>query len=187
MPWFHPTLDPDIEQALQRWLPEPARVLDLGTGPGTQAIELARRGYRVIGTDVSHSAIREATSRAARSGVKVDFRVDDVRSTALTERFDLVIDRGCFHVFEPHLRPAHAETIAAWLEPGGLLFLKCFSHLQQGPGGKTGLHPDELGTCFGADFEILSMDHCVYQGNNNPLPKALFCVFRRIGAVAGGQ
>jgi len=179
MPWFHPELDPEIEAALQRWLPDPGRVLDLGTGPGTQAIELARRGHQVTGTDLSPAAIRRATGRAAGEGVEVDFRVDDVLASGLTERFDLVIDRGCFHVFEPQLRSAYVQTLSRLLDPGGLLFLKTFSYLQPGEHGPQRVRPEQVESGFGGPFEILSVEHCLYQGNNSPLPRALFFVLRR--------
>jgi len=34
--------------------------LHLGTGPGTQAMWLAKRGYKVIGSDLSDAAINRA-------------------------------------------------------------------------------------------------------------------------------
>ncbi|MCP4805502.1 MAG: hypothetical protein GY913_14135 [Proteobacteria bacterium] len=40
MPWFHAELDPELERALEAWLSGPVRILDLGTGPGTQAFEV---------------------------------------------------------------------------------------------------------------------------------------------------
>ncbi|OUL27294.1 hypothetical protein BV378_11760 [Nostoc sp. RF31YmG] len=38
MPWFNPSLDPDVEEALLNLGLSNGSVLDLGTGPGTQAI-----------------------------------------------------------------------------------------------------------------------------------------------------
>ena len=37
-----------------------ARALDLGTGPGVVALELAARGARVVGLDISENQIRAA-------------------------------------------------------------------------------------------------------------------------------
>ncbi len=105
--------------------------------------------------------------------------MDDVLKSSLDQHFDLVIDRGCFHVFEPPQRPAYARTAAALVEPGGLIFLKTFSHLQPGDMGPQRVRPEEVEACFGPAFEVLSTEHCVYQGNNDPLPKALFFVLRR--------
>ena len=36
------------------------KFLDLSTGPGRQATLLAKRGFRVIGSDLSEAAIRKA-------------------------------------------------------------------------------------------------------------------------------
>ncbi len=44
LPWYWPALDPDLEAALARHGIASGRVLDQGTGPGTQAIALAERG-----------------------------------------------------------------------------------------------------------------------------------------------
>ena len=43
---------------------EPSRFLDVGSGPGTQAIALARRGFRVTATDLSVAAVEGARQRA---------------------------------------------------------------------------------------------------------------------------
>ena len=50
MPWFYPELDPDLARALARLELLRGRALDVGTGPGTQAIELASRGFEVSRT-----------------------------------------------------------------------------------------------------------------------------------------
>jgi methylase of polypeptide subunit release factors len=34
-------------------------LLDLGTGPGTQALHLAKKGFDVIGSDISETVIKE--------------------------------------------------------------------------------------------------------------------------------
>ena len=53
MPWYYPNLDPDFKDALEMLEVVSGDVLDIGTGPGTQAIELAKRGFKVTGTDIS--------------------------------------------------------------------------------------------------------------------------------------
>ena len=42
MPWFFSDLDPDVGEALDARGVSEGEALDLGTGPGTQAIELAQ-------------------------------------------------------------------------------------------------------------------------------------------------
>ena len=50
-----------------------ASVLDLGCGAGRHAIELARRGYRVVGVDISGPMLAEAQERARKAGVQAEF------------------------------------------------------------------------------------------------------------------
>jgi methylase of polypeptide subunit release factors len=52
MPWFNPELDDDLKQALDELGLRSESTLDLGTGPGTQAIQLARSGFEVTATDI---------------------------------------------------------------------------------------------------------------------------------------
>jgi SAM-dependent methyltransferase len=56
-------------------LDETSRVLDLGCGPGTLAIPLARRAGTVIGIDPSEEMIAAAARQSAELGVAVDWRV----------------------------------------------------------------------------------------------------------------
>jgi methylase of polypeptide subunit release factors len=60
MPWYNKSLDSDLEEELERGKISKGRILDLGTGPATQAIQLAKRGLEVTGSDVSEAAIRRA-------------------------------------------------------------------------------------------------------------------------------
>lgn len=179
MPWFYPELDPDMGSALDACGVAGGRVLDLGTGPGTQAIALAVRGFRVTGADLSPTAVEGAALRAAREGVVVDFVINDVLNNALKGPFDVVWDRGCFHTFDPDRRPDYERVVAGLLPPGGWLILKCFSHLQPGTMGPRRVHPDEIHATFDADFEVRSIAETVFQGRLDPNPLALICTLRR--------
>ena len=67
------------------------RILDVGCGTGRHAIELARRGYQVVGVDLSESQLAHATKKAADAKVAVKFRQCDARDLPFNEEFDLVI------------------------------------------------------------------------------------------------
>ncbi len=60
----------------------PARVLDIGCGFGRHSIELARRGFDVVGIDPSAAMIAAARQRAAEASVTVEFQ------QAAAETFD---------------------------------------------------------------------------------------------------
>ena len=52
-------------------LPEYSHILDMGCGTGRHAIELARRGYRVTGVDISSGMLAEAEKAAREAEVKI--------------------------------------------------------------------------------------------------------------------
>ena len=102
MPWFHLRLDHDLEDALKTLGIKSATALDLGTGPGTQAIALAKKGFQVTATDVSKTAVDKATSRSLQDG----------RAPIV-----LVLNRSgnCFSL---HSRFTPSRNRSSW-EPGG--------------------------------------------------------------------
>lgn len=63
-----------------------AVVLDLGCGTGRHSIELARRGYRMVGVDLSRGRLCQA--RAAAAGVSVAWIQADAKCFAAPDRFD---------------------------------------------------------------------------------------------------
>jgi SAM-dependent methyltransferase len=99
--------------------PPPARVLDCGCGTGWLSYFLARRGYDVVGTDVSPDAIALARTHPVFAGGKVpDFAVADSEALAFSAEFDAVVFFDALHhaIDETAaLRSAHRA-----LAPGGV-------------------------------------------------------------------
>ena len=185
LPWFYPELDPDFARALGEFRPHGtahgAAVLDLCTGPGTQALALAEQGYSVTAMDIAESAVQRACLRAREQGMDITFHRGDILNSGLTTRFDAVIDRGCYHVFEEDQRRAYVSAVAPLVLPGGYLFLKCFSTRQRGTQGPHRIAPEEIRQNFAAAFEVLSVKHTRFPGPGAPEqgPQALFCIMRR--------
>jgi 2-polyprenyl-3-methyl-5-hydroxy-6-metoxy-1,4-benzoquinol methylase len=181
LPWYWPALDPDLDAALARRGLVAGRILDEGTGPGTQAIALAERGFAVTAADVSPAAIAYAARRAADRGVKVTFVQDDVLASRIKGPFEAVFDRGCFHVLAPEQRAGYVETMRGLLAPAGWLFLKTFSHRQPGTQGPHRFSPEDLRAIFEGRFDVVEILDTVYQGQLDPFPKALLASLRRKG------
>lgn len=179
MPWFYPNLDDDLSQALEQLGLDRGTALDLGTGPGTQAMQLARRGFTVTATDISPAAIARARETAGAEGLTITWQQDDILDSGLSGAFDLIFDRGCFHVLPPEQRQRYAATVAGLLQPGGYFFLKCFSQLQPGTGGPYRFTAEHVRAIFSSTLQIHSISESVYQGTLDPLPRALFCVMQR--------
>lgn len=179
MPWYNPELDHDFGRTLDSLGIASGDLLDLGTGPGTQAMALALRGFSVTATDVSHAAVEKAKDRAVGSGLNITFMQDDVLGSRLTKTFDLVLDRGCFHVFHPERRAEYLRTVQRLMRPGGHLFLKCFSHKETYEDGPYRFTPEEIQEIFSPSFEIVSIEDSEFVGALDFRPKALFCVMKK--------
>jgi 2-polyprenyl-3-methyl-5-hydroxy-6-metoxy-1,4-benzoquinol methylase len=99
--------------------PPPARVLDCGCGTGWLACFLARRGYDVVGTDVSKDAIALAkTHPLFRDGPVPSFAMADFEALAFDAEFDIVIFFDSLH----HATDLDAVLKGAYraLRPGGM-------------------------------------------------------------------
>lgn len=179
MPWFNPDLDPDLNQALTQMNLNHGTVLDLGTGPGTQAMALAERGFTVTATDLSATAIQKAQTIAREKELDISWKQDDILNSTLNQKFDWVLDRGCFHVFSPEQRPDYVRAVHQLITPQGYLFLKCFSHLEQREEGPYRFTPEDIKNIFSPQFNVLSVNETVYHGTLSPLPHALFCILQK--------
>jgi SAM-dependent methyltransferase len=61
-----------VDQAfVERHCPAPGKLIDLGCGTGRLLIPFARRGYTVLGVDLSEEMLRVAAAKAAAEGVSV--------------------------------------------------------------------------------------------------------------------
>jgi len=176
MPWFERNLDEDIRKAIESNNLTDGKFLDLGTGPGTQAMQLTKLGFDVVGSDLSDHAIK----RAQNLYPKTYYVVDDILNSKFKDNeFDFILDRGVFHVFEQDKISAYLDQITRILKKNGFLFLKCMSVEEVGMEDGKGPYlysKEQLRDIFGKNFKINSIIDSVYFGTVNPLPKSLFAV-----------
>jgi SAM-dependent methyltransferase len=69
-----------------------ASVLDLCCGPGRHALELARRGFSVVGVDRTKIYLDKARKQAENEGLKVEFIQEDMRNFCKPDTFNAVIN-----------------------------------------------------------------------------------------------
>lgn len=79
-----------IEKALN--LKKGQKILDLCCGHGRHSIELALRGYQVVGQDVNKFFLQKAKEAAKAKGVAVKFIESDMRIIPFEKEFDAVIN-----------------------------------------------------------------------------------------------
>lgn len=107
------------------------RVLDVGCGTGTLAVQAARDAHvSVAGVDGDPAVLERARGKATEAGV--DVRFDEGLANALPypdASFDKVLSSLLFHHLTPGVKRSAASEIARVLRPGGELHLADFGPL----------------------------------------------------------
>jgi SAM-dependent methyltransferase len=116
------------------------RVLDIGSGAGVTALEIARRvgaGGAVVGVDLSPQMLDVARERAAGVGLPVEFVEADAGSAALGACFDAAFSRFGVMFFEAPA-PAFAHIRSGMCEGGRLVFV-CWRTMAENKWGTTAI------------------------------------------------
>lgn len=112
------------------------RALDLGCGTGRWSVELARRGWQVVGIDVVPKAVRAARERARTAGVDASFVEGDVtalRAASIGDGFALLLDVECFNHLNEVQRQAMGREVDAVASPDATLLLLAWVPRRRGP------------------------------------------------------
>ncbi len=103
------------------------RLLEIGCGWGTLAIEAARRGAEVVGLTLSAEQKAWADQKIAEAGLsdRIDIRLQDYRS--IDERFDAIASVEMVEAVGERWWPAYLNCLARNLVPGGKAALQFIS------------------------------------------------------------
>jgi SAM-dependent methyltransferase len=180
MPWDTGVPEPVLMQMVESGTLPVGRALDVGCGTGTNAIWLAQHGYTVLGVDVAPLAIEKARAKLPAGlpcrFATLDFLVEQPEGGP----FQLVFDRGCFHVFdEPADRTKLASRVAAVLAPDGMWLSLIGS--TEGPPREMGPPRRSLRDVADAiepHLEILSVRSAAFRDAPEPA-KAWICLSQR--------
>ncbi|MFN0316339.1 MAG: class I SAM-dependent methyltransferase [Burkholderiales bacterium] len=103
------------------------RIVDLGTGTGTIARQLALSGCKVTGIDVSESMLAQAKRLDGEAGACVHYFTGEAENTGLEgQSYDVVTAGQCWHWFDKSRAAAEAFRI---LRAGGRLVIAHFDWL----------------------------------------------------------
>lgn len=130
-------------------------ILELGSGTGRVAWEMAKKGHRVTGLDLSESMIRYATRKgeifSEQVRNKVHFFRGDMCNFSLDEKFEvaLIPFRAFQSILTPEDQQKSLQCIRKHLKQGGALVIDLFDPLldlclpgkQQGTPVETTIHP----------------------------------------------
>lgn len=112
---YRPGFPRSFYQRIEGILPiRETRSSDLATGPGTIALELASRGSRVVGIDISARQVATAQRVSEERGLEdhIDFVVSKAENIGLTESsFDLATAGQCWHWFDSAAAMAEMHVV----------------------------------------------------------------------------
>jgi cyclopropane fatty-acyl-phospholipid synthase-like methyltransferase len=102
-----------------------ARILDVPCGTGRLSLELARRGYRLTGVDLSECLLEDARRGAEGESLPAEFEHRDMRDLPWSARFDHAFSFGnSFAYFDDAGNLAFLQAVNAALKPGGTFVLE---------------------------------------------------------------
>ncbi len=131
-------------------------VLDAGCGEAAVSIDLAERGFTVVGLDQSPTAIELARAEAARRGLtNASFEVADISAfTGYDGRFGTIVDSTLFHSMPVELREGYQQSIVRAAAPGASYFVLVFDRNTMPVGGANPVTAEELRAVVGKFWTI---------------------------------
>ena len=113
------------------------KILDVGCGTGTLAMEVALRvgaTGRVFGIDPGEQQIARARSKAARRSLSIEFQVGVIEHLDFPDQtFDVVLSTIMMHHLSDTLKRQGLAGIARVLKPGGRLVIADFKRPEERP------------------------------------------------------
>lgn len=169
LPWNAGGPDLDLVRLVKSGRIPAGHALDIGTGPGHDAVFLIEQGYQVIAIDISPSAVRLARQNASAAGLFGFFQQGDIRRIPVEAAYvDFANDRGCFHVLSAEDRPLAVTEIHRILRLGGMLLLRVFSDKEPPGPGPHRFTRMELEQLFSSRFRLLDFWAGEFEGPSKP-------------------
>lgn len=168
-------LDDELLARVSAHAAPPGLLLDIGTGGGAVAAWAARRGFAVVATELSPTALARAHARHA--GLPITWLLDDITDSRLRGSVAVAIDRGVLHHLPVAALPRWAHTVARLVAPGGALFVKTDAAARR---GTRVVSVSELDAVLGAAFERVETRGSWFVGRLGTTP-AQSIVLRRRG------
>jgi SAM-dependent methyltransferase len=141
-PWFAEIFDEDYLRTLPFLTPQAtqseaefvidtmnlsagAQVLDVGCGYGRHAMELAARGFHVVGLDLSTPLLVRGGEEAHRRGLTINFVRGDMRELDFENQFDAAYCLfSTFGYFDDETNKKTLQNVARALKPQGKVLVE---------------------------------------------------------------
>lgn len=174
LPWNSVKPAPELVKALDRGVLKGATVLDIGCGTGSDAIELARRGFRVTAIDIVPLAIQAARAKALEAGQlgRIDHRIADILHDDVGGPFDILYDRGVYHFMRRGNLPEFLAALKRVSHPGTRWLSLSGNANEKTEYGPPRVYDHEIRADLSGLFDILELNESRFttdDGSFNPL------------------
>jgi SAM-dependent methyltransferase len=117
----------EVSPALRHWLATGAlqvgRILVPGCGRGYEVVELAQRGFEVVGIDTAPAAVVSLERRLDEAQVTAEVICSDLLEWKPAREFDAIYEQTCLCAMAPSVWPDYSRLLGEWLRPGGSLYV----------------------------------------------------------------
>jgi len=105
------------------------RVLDVGCGTGVLTCVAAQQAAEAVGIDAAPAMIEVARAKAARQGLRMDFRTALIEALPFPEAdFDVAFSTLMIHHLPPEVKRTGLREVLRVLKPGGRFLVADFDH-----------------------------------------------------------
>ena len=181
-PWDIGKPDLNLVQTVTALPIAPCQALDMGCGTGDNAIWLSQQQFRVLGIDVSETAIAKARQKALDANAPCIFMVGDIlRSQIEGSPFGFVFDRGFLHLLDAEeQRSKCAATVNRHLDEGGL-WLSLLGNADEARGGPGPPRRTARDIVYALEpsFEILSLVSSHFELRQMDSARSWVALFRK--------
>jgi len=126
------------------WIPEGARVLDIGAGQGRNTLPLARRGCQVTALDPSAAALEAVAKQAAAEDLTVELVPQSYLDFEPAGTYEVILCFGLVQILSYQECASLITRLHQWLKPGGTLFLTAW-HVEDPSFARLAENWDRLG------------------------------------------
>ena len=102
------------------------KILDLACGYGRHCLEFAKRGYKVVGVDITKIYVEDACKEAKKTGLEAEFICSDIRVVQFENEFDVVLnlaDGAIGYLEDDNENLKIFDVISKALKKGGKSFI----------------------------------------------------------------
>jgi trans-aconitate methyltransferase len=121
--WDRGSPSPQLLAWLDSGALQPCRIAVPGCGSGWEVVELAKRGFDVIGLDYTAAAVATTQARLAAQGLQAEVVQADVLRYQPAQPFDAVYEQTCLCAIHPEHWLDYAQQLRQWLKPEGSLWV----------------------------------------------------------------